>query len=141
MSFNIFEGARRLALLTGGVATLLTVTTWYNSESYPTVYYEITQPGMSFHRQDADLCPSDGIRQHFKATSKRGGPVWVSLCAMPMEFKGGVKLIPYKVDDKGMIWGASRYSSEVDEYLKNLEKFFKIPEEHQVEIYGDQHHA
>lgn len=134
MSFNIFEGARRLALLAGGVATLITVAVWFNSETYLTVSYEITQPGMSFHRIDTDSCPAEGTHQNIKVTTNKGNPVWIYLCLLPMTFKDGVQLIPYKVDAKGMVWGAARYSNEIEEYRKTLEKTFKIPDEHQAEI-------
>jgi hypothetical protein len=134
MSFNIFEGARRLALLAGGVATLITVVTWYNSETFFTASYAVSQPGLPYYRIEADTCPNEGSHQNIKTTTNKGNPVWIYLCLMPMTFKDGVQRIPYKVDATGMVWGAARYSTEVEEYRKTLEKTFKIPEEHQVEI-------
>ena len=134
MSFNIFEGARRLALLAGGIATLITAVTWYNSDTYLNVNYEIIQPGMSYHRLDTDSCPEEGTHQSIKVTTNKGNPVWIYLCLVPMTFKDGAKLIPYKVDANGLVWGATRFSKEVEEYRKTLEKTFKIPDEHQAEI-------
>lgn len=42
---------------------------------------------------------------------------------MPFGDKGE-RLVPYKIDEKGMIWGAASYSSEVSEYERQLEKRF-----------------
>ena len=41
--------------------------------------------------------------------------------------KSGDRLIPYKVDEKEMIWGAAPYSSEISAYERKLEERFKIP--------------
>lgn len=134
MSLNIFEGARRLALLAGGIATLVVVSHWYNSETYVTVDYAIRQPGLPFYRTDADSCPTEGIQQYITVKNMKGDPVHIRLCLMPMKFKDGVQLIPYKIDSNGLVWGGAAYSKEVEEYRKTLEKSFKIPEEHQAEI-------
>lgn len=134
MAINIFEGARRLALLAGGVATLITIIVWFTSTSHLNIYYEITHPNLSAHRTDVDLCTYEGITQRFIQTTKKGDRVWVNLCVMPMSFKDGAKLIPYKQEANGVVWGASRYSNEIEEYRKKLENTFKIPEDQQDEI-------
>jgi hypothetical protein len=38
----------------------------------------------------------------------------------------GEQLIPFKVDDKGLVWGAPSYSSEVSDYERRLEARFKL---------------
>ena len=40
--------------------------------------------------------------------------------------KDNTRLIPYKVDEQGRIWGAAIYSSEVSLYEKKLESRFKM---------------
>lgn len=37
------------------------------------------------------------------------------------------QLIPYKVDERNMVWGAASYSSEVSNYEKTLEARFVLP--------------
>lgn len=41
--------------------------------------------------------------------------------------KNNARLIPYKIDEQGMIWGALSYSGEVSEYKRKLEARFKLP--------------
>jgi hypothetical protein len=40
--------------------------------------------------------------------------------------KGNAHLIPYKIDEQGMIWGAASYSSEISDYERKLEDRFKL---------------
>ena len=134
MPFNIFEGARRLALLAGGLTTAIVVTLWYNSQTYVSVNYASRQPNLPFYRTDGDLCPTEGTNHYMTVANSKGDPVRIHLCLMPMKFKDGLQLIPYKIDATGMVWGATTYSKEVDEYRKTLEKTFMIPAEHQAEI-------
>ncbi len=41
--------------------------------------------------------------------------------------KDNARLIPYKIDEQGMTWGATSYSSEVSDYERELEATFKLP--------------
>jgi hypothetical protein len=41
--------------------------------------------------------------------------------------KNNARLIPYRIDEQGMIWGAASYSSEVSDYARMLEGRFKLP--------------
>ena len=53
--------------------------------------------------------------------------MWVTLCLLAMPFgKENTRLIPYKIDEQGRIWGAAIYSSEVVLYEKKLESRFKM---------------
>ena len=40
--------------------------------------------------------------------------------------KDNARLIPYKLDEQGMVWGAASYSSEVSDYERKLESRFKL---------------
>lgn len=126
MKFNIFEGARRIALLIGGIAvagTLFALTTY---DPYISVQYSIAHPNGAFVRMQ-ESCPSDAERHYFSAETNMGERVSVDLCLLAMSFgKENARLIPYRIDEQGMIWGAATYSSEVSDYERKLESRFKF---------------
>jgi len=57
MAINIFEGARRIALLIAGVATIGTVIGLVTNEPYMPIKYSIAYPTGSFVRME-DSCPA-----------------------------------------------------------------------------------
>lgn len=127
MAVNIFEGARRIALLIAGVTTIGTVIGLIAYDPYMPVTYSIDHPSSPFVRME-DSCPPDAGNHYFEAETSAGKKVSVSLCLLAMPFgKNSDRLIPYKVDEQGMIWGAPSYSREVSAYERELEKRFKIP--------------
>lgn len=127
MAINIFEGARRIALLSTGVATIGIVIALFTYDPYMPITYSIAHPTGHFVRME-DSCPSDAGKHYFTAKTSTGKAVSVDLCLLAMSFgKNGDRLIPYKADEQGMIWGAASYSSEVSTYERKLEERFKIP--------------
>lgn len=134
MKINIFEGSRRIALLIAGLATVGTVIILFTYEPYMHIKYSIAQPNDPFVRVESP-CPSDARSTYFSAKTSTGKEVSVTLCIMAMSFgKNGERLIPYKIDEQGMIWGAASYSSEVSAYEQTLEERFKIPLEDEEQI-------
>ena len=126
MGINIFEGSRRIALLTAGTAAVGTIAAAFLHEPYVPVTYTITHPTGFFVRTE-DSCPMDAGRHYFSKNLTSGKSVSVNLCLLAMPFgEDGRKLIPYKVDDKGMVWGAATYSTEVSAYERKLEERFQI---------------
>ena len=127
MAINIFEGARRISLLSAGVATIVTVIALFTYEPYLPITYSIAHPTGRFMRLE-DSCPSDAGKHYFTTKTSTGKKVSIDLCLLAMSFgKSGDRLIPYKVDEKEMIWGAAPYSSEISAYERKLEERFKIP--------------
>lgn len=126
MTFNIFEGARRIALLIGGIAVAGTLIALVTHDPYVSVQYSIAHPNGAFVRMQ-ESCPSDADRHYFTSETSTGESVSVQLCLLAMSFgKDNARLIPYKFDEQGMIWGASSYSSEVSDYERKLEGRFKL---------------
>lgn len=127
MKFNIFEGARRVALLIGGIAIVGTLIALVIYDPYVSVQYSIAYPNGSF-MQIQESCPSDAEQHYFSSKTSTGQSVSVDLCLLAMTFdKDNTRLIPYKVDEQGMVWGAASYSSEVSAYERKLESRFKFP--------------
>ena len=127
MKINIFEGARRIALLSAGVATVSTLIAIIIYKPYTPANYSIAYPNGEFIRME-ESCPSNADNHYFTSTTSTRKEVSINLCLLPMPFgESREQLIPYKVDEMGVIWGAASYSSEVSDYEEKLEKRFKIP--------------
>ena len=127
MKFNIFEGARRIALLIAVVAVIGTLIALATYDPYVSVRYSVANPSAAFVRMQ-ESCPSDSAGHYLTAKTSTGGSVSVDLCLLAMSFgKDSERLIPYKIDEQGMIWGAASYSSEVRDYERKLEGRFKLP--------------
>ena len=127
MAINIFEGARRIALLSAGIATIGTVIALFTYEPYMPITYSIAHPTGRFERME-DSCPSDAGKHYFTTKTSSGKKASINLCLLAMSFgKNGDRLIPYKVDEQEIIWGAASYSGEITAYERKLEERFKIP--------------
>ncbi len=131
MAINIFEGARRIAILLGGGAAVITVLVAFNHDpTYTAMAYSLTAPNAPFRRTDGG-CPSEGktIRFNHKTSSGKEVSVWV--CLEPMTFtnknKEETEVIHYKTDADGMTWGAKSYSSEISTYETQVKKRFTMP--------------
>lgn len=126
MTFNIFEGARRIALLIAGIAATGTLIALATYDPYVSVQYTIAQPNGAFVKTQ-ESCPSDAARHYFSSRTSKGESISVHLCLLAMPFSNNTtRLIPYKIDEQGMIWGAASYSSEVSDYERKLESRFKL---------------
>jgi len=127
MAINIFEGSRRIALLAAALATVGTLFALVTYDPYVSNTYSISHPMGAFTRMESE-CPSDAGRHYFTAKTKLGKEASITLCMLAMSFgKNGDRLIPYKADADGTVWGAASYSSEVSAYERVLEKRFSIP--------------
>jgi hypothetical protein len=126
---NIFEGSRRIAYLAGGIAAAGTLIYAVTYEPYISIDYSVSHPHGAFQRMNTS-CPSDAGRTFFSTKSQSGISISIDLCLLPMEFgEDKRQLVPYKVDDKNMVWGAASYSSKVSAYEKELEARFVLPAE------------
>lgn len=75
-----------------------------------------------------ESCPTEAGRHYFTTASRSGERVSINLCLLTMSFGDDKRqLIPYKVDERNMVWGAASYSSEVSNYEKTLEARFVLP--------------
>lgn len=129
MAINIFEGARRIALLLGGGAAIITVLVAFNQDAYYRAEYSLAAPNAPFRKTDGG-CPSEGRTIYFDHQTSGGKKARVSVCLKPMTFtnksKEETELIPYKTDSDGMTWGARSYSTEISTYETQVEKRFTM---------------
>ncbi|MCX7084594.1 MAG: hypothetical protein NTY69_03555 [Methylococcales bacterium] len=126
---NIFEGSRRIAYLAGGLAVAGTLIYAVTYEPYISIDYSISHPRADFQRMN-ESCPTEAGRTFFTTTSQSGTSVSIDLCLLTMEFgEDKRQLVPYKINEKNMTWGAASYSSEVSAYEKQLKARFVLPPE------------
>ncbi len=126
---NIFEGARRIALLLGIGAAVVTVLVAFNEDAYYHAQYSLAAPNAPFKKNDGD-CQGEGRTMYFDHKTSSGKEVRVSICLETMTFKNNngeeSELIPYKIDADGMTWGASTYSTEISNYETQVQERFTM---------------
>ena len=127
MAINIFEGARRIALLLGGTAAFGTALVAINKDSYYRATYALAAPDAPIRKTDGS-CSSNGHTIYFDHKISSGKEIGVSVCLEPMTFKNKeeVELIPYKTDSGGITWGARPYTPEISTYEKQVKKRFAM---------------
>jgi hypothetical protein len=124
--FNPFSGARRIAVLLALIATVATLVASATNDPYVSTTYTVAHPTGPFVKTE-ESCPSSAGHHYFSKTTRTGKSVSVTLCLLTMEFgQDRRQLIPYRVDDKGMVWGAASFSSEVTAYERQLEGRFSL---------------
>ncbi len=127
MRINFFSGARRMAILTALAATIGTLIRLATYDPYVSVTYTIDRPEGELLKIQGG-CPSSAVSNGFYKATRAGNDVYVTLCLLAMEFgQDKEELIPYKTDEKGVIWGAASYSSEVSKYKRRLAGGFAFP--------------
>lgn len=130
----MFEGSRRIALIMGGLATVITVIALFTYDPYISADYSISTPDGPFIPLERD-CPLDAKVSYFTTRTSSGREISITLCIEAMSFgKNGDRLIPYKIDEKGQIWGGAPYSMEVSKYVDGLQERFKIPPADEKEL-------
>lgn len=135
--FNPFSGARRISVLLALIATVGTIVASAMNDPYVSTTYAIAHPTGPFVKIE-ESCPSSAARHYFSKNTRSGGSVSVTLCLLAMEFgESKRELIPYRVDDKGMVWGATSFSDEVTAYERQLERRFSLLPKDEEEIERD----
>lgn len=140
MKINFFEGGRRLILLAQAIAVLVAVVTVITDEPYVQIIYDTRTPRDIFRLSIEQKCDdfNNDASETISRIAENGETVNIKLCFKGQEFsrtdrEGNIiskeMLIPYKEDNKGMIWGASKYSPEGASYTKEKAKTFVLPQE------------
>lgn len=123
---NFFEGSRRLAYLAAGLATAATLIFAATYDPYISIDYSISNPRAPFQRMK-ESCPAHAGQHYFTTTAASGQRVSIDMCLLTMPFgEKNEQLVPYKIDEKNMVWGAASYSSEVSDYERELAARFVL---------------
>lgn len=128
MTINAFEGARRVAVLISAFAIVITIWVSVYVNPYLTTTYLVPTPTMEPIKVSRS-CKSEERKVYANKMMESGSSISVHLCFKPMDFgKSGI-LIPYRVDEKGMTWGNSSYSTDVSNYVDDYAAKFQIPQD------------
>ena len=120
MKLDIFEGGRRLrTAVTFLGAVAICWVQWVDAPT-PVVYYVVSEPGSAPARVEEDLCPSDAlIDTQFGSVTRSGDSFVRKICFVRAYFPRG-KLVPFKKDEYGSLWGDDDYSDAVRDYVSNV---------------------
>lgn len=130
MNINAFEGARRIAMLMAGFWAIGVVAiNFWERETRVEMVFAVRGPGLVWTRvapsKTFGNCEFKDASESHRATTNAGTPVSVTLCFKAMNFKDD-RLVPYRVDEKGMWWGATSYSDDVRKYTKDVAQNFHL---------------
>lgn len=111
-------------MLLAALAAIIVLIAAATSNPYLSVDYRVSGPGSALNRTDAP-CPTEAAETYFLATTPKGRSFRIHLCLLTMPFgENHQQLVPYKIDQAGMVWGNTPYSDEVRTYESNLEAHF-----------------
>jgi hypothetical protein len=129
MAFNLFEGARRIQLLLQVLWVLGCVVFVWNDTPSLSLKYETLHPAAPFHRTTGECGSEDASEFRYGYDLGDGKRASISLCFKAQPFPNNqANLVPYKVDENGMLWGGPSYSIEVESYTKSRLSQFTLSE-------------
>ena len=129
MKLNIFEGARRIALLIGGVWVIGCIAfAVFSEQYYPAVVYAVQRPGSQ--PNPADSCGYEDGSEPLTLQALNGESIRIELCFLARRANDGKMYIPYITENEGRTWrGNTKHSEEVQEYMRTVASTFKLTEE------------
>lgn len=127
MRFNVFEGARRIAMLIGALWVVIYGTLSWNSEPYTIgLTYMIDWVGSQPYRTDAP-CGLNNTVERSEVKLPSGKEIPALLCFRSQKDDRGEGLIPYKLAPDGSAWMHLPFSTEVMEYKRSVAEQFSLP--------------
>lgn len=130
MRVNIFEGARRIALLIGGLWAVGWISYAIFEEPYSPVIYVVPWVGTPpLLVEKGATCPRDDADEYFKRIAPDEQEVTVLLCFSAHESDTGAMLIPYADAGERGAWMGEKYSAEVSKYTQSVANNFQPTQE------------
>lgn len=133
---NVFEGARRIALLLAALVTVCTILIATQYSPYVVANFDVTGPQRPPSRTDEE-CDGASRSKLISTEASTGESISATLCFRVMSFPsadGGPPnlLVPYKLDSDGMMWGNTPYSAVVEAYVESTALNFRLSREDEV---------
>ncbi len=128
MRVNVFEGARRIALLFGGLWVAGCIGYAVIDKPLYQVHYAVDwvkRPVL------VDDCGNDDAKQFVEVKAQDGSDVPVIICFVASRASDGRMLVPYAADPSKTGWLRmdGRYSEEVREYTRQYASTFILPDD------------
>ncbi len=126
MRVNVFEGARRIALLFGGLWVAGCIGYAVMDKPYYRVHYAVDwvkSPAL------VDDCGDDDATEFVEVKAQDGSEVPVIICFVASKASDGRLLVPYAADPSRAGWLRmnGKYSEEVKEYTRQYAGTFTLP--------------
>lgn len=128
MKVNIFEGARRIAKLLGGLWVIGCISFGAFSEPYSRVIYAVPTLNTTPILVNKE-CLEDDAREYITRTTPDGTTVNAWLCFVAHQAGTGEILVPYADDENGKVWMGKRFSTEVSRYTRTVARKFEFSAE------------
>jgi hypothetical protein len=112
---NIFEGARRIALLVAGLSILCAGVAIYETEPFVEIKYRVSFFGLPPAR--SSQCDTVDATHSVKHKTPEGHKFNVEMCFAASRADNGKMLIPYGEAPNGRYYMSSEYSDKVSEYM------------------------
>jgi len=124
MKINVFEGARRISKLLGGVYVIGCLSFAIFSEPYSRIVYGVA----TFDAPPllAGECFDGDAIEFLNRKAPDGEEINVTLCFMAHRAESGELLVPYRDAGDGKLWMNERYSQAVREYTKEVARKFQL---------------
>lgn len=120
---NVFEGARRIAAVVGGVCAIGVGLAIYYTKPYVRLNYEIESP-LATPARIADCNSPDEATEFIDRETRSGYGYTVELCFKAQESSDGRMLVPFKIDGQMLVMN-EKYSPDVTSYTKRFARDFK----------------
>ena len=134
MKINIFEGARRIALVSAVGASLIAIGFIWNNEPSKQMTFEVTKPGATPTRTAKECGPNDQSDVDTGKTKAHQRSYWRTICFRAVG-SGGKYGIPYAIVEGGSRWSVNdKYSSEVSTYIATMSTAFDLTEADEIEV-------
>ncbi len=126
VKLNIFEGARRIAMLTGGIYALGVLGWAVSTDPYVSLSFSV--PELNAKAVMVDGCGNEDAREYLAPQLPDGSKASVTLCFPPSMSSDGRMLIPYRADPEraDRVWMNDRYSSDVTQYTRPVAARFGL---------------
>lgn len=125
MRFNVFEGARRIAMLLGALWVIGWLAHAIFSEPYAALKLEVPGLGSTPVVMAGD-CPPTAAREYIVSVPGADSHISVDLCFTPSPAIDGSMLVPYAPTEDGGVWMGTPYATEVTGYTARYAESFRL---------------
>lgn len=127
MNLNVFEGARRIAKLFGGLFVAGCLAFGAFNKPYYSIEYRVT--GLGESREISSICEAADAYEYETVLTPNGDVVPVRFCFPAVAFDGGESLIPYAPEENGRWLVGGKYSTKVREYTRAYASQYRFDDE------------
>lgn len=138
MQFNLFEGARRILYLV--LVVVVVVGLWLTYEQRPSISrnyaVSIDQTGTISYRHVPDCAPDDSTDYFISKPTAGGRRVSGDFCFPTFVTSDGTRVVQYRSNPDGTVWGNEEYSPDVMAFKKRAEAEFEFApsESHEIDM-------